>query len=132
MPLDLEAIWERFDNLPFIQRSKSDIPALIKEVERARAEIEEARLIWRCERHGGHDPDTHCYPCHTEELIRLRAENERLRAGGLLFINHMARLECESACNPFSSNPSDYCLRCQARMLQTQPWWREPQSVEEA
>lgn len=52
---------------------------LITELEKAEAENEKIRLMHRCERHGGHDPEEFCYPCHTENLIKATAEIERLR-----------------------------------------------------
>ena len=52
--------------------------AMVVEWHRLTAEIEELRLMWRCERHGGHDPETHCYPCHTENLTKAEAQNAAL------------------------------------------------------
>jgi len=52
---------------------------LVHDLELADKEVERVRLMNRCERHGGHDPESHCYPCHTENLIKAEAEIERLR-----------------------------------------------------
>ncbi len=55
-----------------------NVTLLCNDWHRLTAEIEELRLMWRCEGHGGHDPETHCYPCHTENLTKAEAQNAAL------------------------------------------------------
>ena len=68
------------DTVSYITNSRIFLKDALHDLQLADDEIEKLRLMWRCEKHGGHDPETHCYPCHTENLIKAEAQNAALVA----------------------------------------------------
>ena len=68
--------------------------------------------MWRCERHGGHDPEAHCYPCHTENLIKAEAENERLRGDIQALLRFDQCMLCRIKLDHFDGMDIVYCSAC--------------------
>ncbi len=102
------------DTVSYITNSRIFLKDLLHDLRLGDDEIESVRLMWRCERHGGHDPETHCYPCHTENLIKAEAANAALVEALEIDPEELARLfhevyEAQAPMFGYETKPETRC-----------------------